>query len=75
MAKIDRLGWAAGFAIESYGARVGVRTNDPGVLDELAVRFPPGWKPARVEVVDRLYSLFSAADATRARGPRRRRAG
>ena len=71
MAKIDRLGWAAGFAIESYGARVGVRTNDPGVLDELAVRFPPGWKPARVEVVDRLYSLFSAADAPRARGLRR----
>src|SRR2546421_4641159 len=71
MAKIDRLGWAAGFAIESYGARVGVRTNDPGVLDELAVRFPPGWKPARVEVVDRLYSLFAAADAPRARGLRR----
>src|SRR2546430_2563312 len=32
MAKIDRLGWAAGFAFESYGARVGVRTNDPAAL-------------------------------------------
>ena len=71
MAKIDRLGWAAGFAIESYGARVGVRVNDPGVLELLAVRFPPGWKLARAEVVDRLYSLFSAADDERARGLRR----
>src|SRR5437763_17171776 len=71
MAKIDRLGWAAGFAIESYGARVGVRVNDPGVLEQLAVRFPPGWKPARDEVVDHLYSLFAATDAPRARGVRR----
>jgi len=71
MAKIDRLGWAAGFAIESYGARVGVRVNDPCVLDEMAARFPPGWKPARCEVVDRLYSLFAAADSSRTRGLRR----
>src|SRR5437868_5361339 len=72
MAKIDRLGWAAGFAIESYGARVGVRTNDPRVLELLAVRLPPVWKPARVEVVERLYSLFAAdGGEKRARGVRR----
>jgi hypothetical protein len=71
MAKIDRLGWAAGFAFESYGARVGVRTNDPVVLEQLSARFPPRWKHARAEVVERLYSLFTPVDATRTRGVRR----
>jgi len=71
MAKIDRLGWAAGFAFESYGVRVGVRTNDPAALERLSSHFPPNWKPARAEVVERLYSLFAPVEAARARGVRR----
>src|ERR1700755_3553056 len=71
MSKIDRLGWAAGFAFESYGVRVGVRTNDPAALERLSAHLPPGWKPARAGRVERLYSIFAPSDATRARGVRR----
>ncbi|HST54121.1 MAG TPA: hypothetical protein VLJ61_19090 [Pyrinomonadaceae bacterium] len=71
MSKIDRLGWAAGFAFESYGVRVGVRTNDPAALKHLSAHLPPGWKPARAGRVERLYSIFAPSDTARARGVRR----
>jgi hypothetical protein len=71
MAKIDRLGWAAGLAFESYGVRVGVRTNDPAALERLSAHLPPSWRPARVQVVERLYSLFAPAETARARGVKR----
>jgi hypothetical protein len=58
MDKIDRLGWAAGISFTSYGVRVGVRVNNPEILDRLTDRFPPGWKPSRALVVERLYSLI-----------------
>ena len=57
MAKIDRLGWAAGVAFDAYGTRIGVRTNEPDVLARLEERFPPGWKPVRSPRVECLYSL------------------
>ncbi len=59
MEKLDRLGWAAGVAIESYGARVGVRVDHAASLDAVVDRLPPGWEPARTPVVDRLYSYFT----------------
>jgi hypothetical protein len=57
MAKIDRLGWTAGFSFTAYGVRVGVRVNDASILPSLRAFLPPGWKPARWRVVERLYSL------------------
>jgi hypothetical protein len=48
----------------SYGLTLGLRTNDPRVLDELRRRLPPGWKPARARGVDRLYSLLVAQPAS-----------
>jgi hypothetical protein len=57
MAKIDRLGWTAGFSFTSYGVRVGVRANDASILPSLRAYLPPDWKPARWRVVERLYSL------------------
>lgn len=65
MDKIDRLGWAAGISIESYGVRVGIRTNDAGVLDALTARLPPAWRPARSSVVERLYSVFMGGQSER----------
>ncbi|HEX8136796.1 MAG TPA: hypothetical protein VF544_04325 [Pyrinomonadaceae bacterium] len=44
MEKIDHLGWAGGFSFVSYGRRIGVRTNDAGVLERLHEHLPPGWK-------------------------------
>ncbi|HXU36966.1 MAG TPA: hypothetical protein VN937_11435 [Blastocatellia bacterium] len=58
MDKIDRLGWAAGMSFVSYGVRVGIRVNRAAVLEQLVDRFPPGWKPSRAPVVERLYSLI-----------------
>jgi len=57
MAKIDRLGWADGLSFISYGVRVGLRVNDPNILDQIVARLPPGAKPSPVRVVDHLYSL------------------
>lgn len=65
MDKIDRLGWAAGISIKSYGVSVGVRTNDASLLDALIARLPPVWQPARSTVVERLYSVFIGGRASR----------
>lgn len=65
MDKIDRLGWAAGISIKSYGVSVGLRTNDASLLDELIARLPPVWQPARSPEVERLYSVFMGGSASR----------
>ena len=57
MAKIDRLGWAAGIAFDAFGASIGVGTNDPAFLELLMPHFPPGWKARRSVAVDWLYSF------------------
>jgi len=61
MAKIDRLGWADGLSVVSYGVRVGIRVNDPGVLNDVIGRLPPGWKAARTSTIDHLYSLIAGS--------------
>ena len=58
MAKLDRLGWAAGLAINAYGVRVGIRVNRADALERVLPRLPPAWKPAASPLVDRLYSLI-----------------
>jgi hypothetical protein len=73
--RIDRLGWAAGTCIDTYGVRVGVRCNEPRVLDLLEPRLPPGWKPAASPVVDRLFSLWVDPREDGARRPSRLYAG
>jgi len=67
-ARLDRLGWTAGICIDSYGVRIGIRSNEPRLLERLVPHLPPAWKPARSAVVDRLFSLWVDP---RARGPRR----
>ena len=57
MEKLDRLGWAAGFTFTSYGVRIGVRTNQPEILERLAELLPPGCKPSASATVERVYSL------------------
>ena len=58
MKKLDRLGWTDGIAILSYGVRVGIRVNDPRVLDHIKTLLPPGWKPASSPIVERLFSIY-----------------
>jgi hypothetical protein len=65
MRKIDRLVWAAGFAFESFGVRVGVRASDAPTLERLTERLPPGWKRVRARIVERLYSIHAPATTMR----------
>jgi hypothetical protein len=57
MDRIDRLGWAAGVSLVSHGTSLGLRTNDPEVLERLVRRLPLGWQPAASPRVERLYSV------------------
>jgi hypothetical protein len=57
MDKLDRSGWTAGFSIHAYGRRIGVRTNDPAVLDRVTDLLPPGSEPCYSPLVDHLFSL------------------
>jgi hypothetical protein len=54
--QVDRLGWAAGVAVDSFGVRVGLRTSARETLALAADRLPPG-RPLPTGRVDLLYSL------------------
>ena len=70
MEKVDRLGWTAGFALKSYGVRVGIRTNDPATLDRVYEHLPAGWQYASTPFVDRIYSLIAGGTGPRRNGRR-----
>ncbi len=59
MAKLDRLGWAAGRSVLSYGVRLGLRTTDASVMPLVLERLPPGWRDAASPVVSELFSLVA----------------
>ncbi len=65
MEKVDRLGWADGITFSSYGVRLGIRVNDPQVLDRVRKYLPPGIKPSSSPVVDRLFSLLVGGGGSR----------
>lgn len=67
MAKIDRLGWAAGLAFNSFGHRIGLRVSEASVLARVTARFPPGWKPAARPEVNCLYSLVVGTSGPKVR--------
>jgi hypothetical protein len=66
MKKVDRLGWVAGFALKSYGVRIGVRSNDASVLDRVCEYLPAGWQNSATPVVDRVYSILVGGAGPRA---------
>src|SRR5256886_3858230 len=66
MKKVDRLGWAAGFSIRSYGVRIGVRSNDPTALARVLELLPGEWEKTDMPVVDRLYSILIGGAGARA---------
>jgi hypothetical protein len=65
MAKIDRLGWAAGISVNAYGVRVGVRANTPEALESLTEHLPPGWERSTSPTVDQMYSLIAGGPEPR----------
>ena len=66
MKKVDRLGWAVGFSLRSYGVRIGIRSNDPSVLDRVCEHLPREWESISSSVVDRLYSILVGGAGPRA---------
>jgi len=58
MKKVDRLGWAAGFSLRSYGVRIGIRSNDAAALAQVQKLLPGEWENTNLPVVDRLYSIL-----------------
>lgn len=66
MKKVDRLGWAVGFALKSYGVRIGIRSNDPAALDRVCEHLPSEWEGLNTSVVDRVYSILIGGKGSRA---------
>jgi hypothetical protein len=65
MKKVDRLGWVAGFALKSYGVRIGVRSNDASALERVCEYLPAGWQASTAPLVDRLYSIVVGGAGSR----------
>ena len=66
MKKVDRLGWAVGFSLKSYGVRIGIRSNDPATLDRVCRHLPSEWESASSSIVDRVYSILIGGKGPRA---------
>jgi hypothetical protein len=66
MKKVDRLGWAVGFSLKSYGVRIGIRSNDAVALDRVCRHLPSEWESASSSVVDRVYSILIGGSGLRA---------
>lgn len=60
MQKLDRLGWADGFAFDAYGVLMGVRATDASMLERLRDVLPFGWQPSSESEVEWLYSVIVA---------------
>src|SRR5260370_14478151 len=58
MAKGERVGWAVGLSIKSYGVRIGIRSNDPACLKTVRKPLPHGWELSSSPFVERMYSLL-----------------
>src|SRR5205823_9671727 len=66
MQKVDRLGWAVGFSLKTYGIRIGIRSNDPIGLARVCNHLPHDWDRTPSSVVDRLYSIIIGGKGPRA---------
>jgi len=66
MKKLDRLGWAVGFSLKSYGVRIGIRSNEPAALDRVCRHLPSEWESTSLSIVDRVYSILIGGKGPRA---------
>jgi len=66
MKKVDRLGWTVGFALKSYGVRIGIRSNAALALDRVCEYLPAGWQQCATPFVDRVYSILVGGIGPRA---------
>ena len=62
--RLDRTVWHTGLAFESFGASLGVRTNDPALWPQIAALLPPNLTPEESPLVETLFSLRVADPQT-----------
>lgn len=55
--ELDEISWKAGISLVSYGVHIGIRVNEPTILEPLLDYLPPGWEESS-SPVDELYSLI-----------------
>jgi hypothetical protein len=65
MMKLDRLVWAAGFSGTCFSMRIGIRANNPQVLEMLHPLLPTGWSYTSNPVVDWMMSYIDGGAPTR----------
>src|SRR6266545_992806 len=63
--KLDHLNWAEGVTVIAYGVRIGIRANQPGVIEQYLPFLPPSWKLAGSSGVERLYSIINGGEGKR----------
>src|SRR3990172_11336130 len=64
--RIDRFAWTVGMCFDAFDVRIGVRSNEPLLLERLEPCLPPGWTPvASPPLSPPLFPLGGAG-----RGPR-----
>ena len=68
--RVDRLDWAVGFSLKSYGVRIGIRSNDPAALDSARRHLPSDWEAVSSPLVDRIYSILIGRKGSHANGRR-----
>jgi len=66
MKKVDSLGWTTGFALKSYGVRIGIRSNDAAALERVRLHLPSEWQNTTSSLVDRVYSILIGNPDSRA---------
>src|SRR2546423_8597725 len=64
---LEKLVWTDGFAFESYGVRIGVRTNSFELLPRLRERLPPAARLKKTKTVDRYFSVILGGQKTESR--------
>jgi hypothetical protein len=63
--RMDRLAWRAGACFAAHGVRIGVRSNDPRVIELLPSLLPPGSQPEPSSIVDEVFSVWVRTSAGR----------
>ena len=67
----DRMEWPTAFSAVAYGVRIGVRTNDPALANDLALHLPPGATCAAFTECERVYSLIVDPDDRSGKPPKK----
>lgn len=60
MRELEQVEWEEGQAFNCFGASIGVRVNEAGLMDRVEALLPPNAKPAPSPMVDNLWSFYAA---------------